>query len=68
MRIIFNNYINDKINKKGDIVIKNNKNIYDPNKKCICEICGKSYTYKNKQQHLKSKKCMKIAEELKIRN
>tara|TARA_R100001086_G_scaffold33486_1_gene15190 strand:+ start:1135 stop:2166 length:1032 start_codon:yes stop_codon:yes gene_type:complete len=67
MRIIFNKYINDKSNKKGDKVIKNTKNIYDPNKKCICDICGKSYTYKNKQQHLKSKKCLKIADELKNR-
>ncbi len=68
MRIIFNKYINDKVNKKGDKIIKNTKNIYDPNKKCICDICGKPYTYKNKQQHLKSKKCIKISEELKNRD
>jgi len=60
--------INDKVNKKGDKIIKNTKNIYDPNKKCICDICGKPYTYKNKQQHLKSKKCIKISEELKNRD
>ena len=37
-----------------------NKHKEDINKKCICHICGGSYTYFNKSGHLKTKKCQTV--------
>jgi hypothetical protein len=37
-----------------------NKHKEDINKKCVCHICGGSYSYFNKSGHLKTKKCQTV--------
>jgi hypothetical protein len=39
-----------------------NKHKEDINKKCVCHICGGTYTYYNKSGHLKTKKCQTVKE------
>ena len=51
-----------KINKSHIEYYQNFKNKHkdDINKKCVCEICGGSFTYYNKSSHLKTKKCQTV--------